>query len=63
MAKEVTVTFKVSENKTTYSFNGEKEVDITGGTIEDRLYKLIKFIHETNIVMEATDMSKWEQVS
>lgn len=63
MEKQVIVTFKVSGNKTTYSFNSGREVDITGGTIEDKLYKLIKFIRETNTVMEATDMSKWKEVS
>jgi hypothetical protein len=65
MAKEVTVTFRVTENKTFLSSKGTNgdilQMDITGSEIEQDFTKLLRKIHEANEVQRHTaDINEWK---
>lgn len=66
MATEIKVIFKVTEDKTflTTEKNGKTDIiqmDLTGGTIEQKFTELLRMIHEANEVQRHTaDMSEWE---
>jgi hypothetical protein len=69
MVMKATITFEVTEVKTTAVATGltgkVETMDITGTEIEKDLIKLLKKIHEHQLaieVMDALDISKWAEV-